>query len=416
MIPFFICIFSGALLLSSFFSCIAGEKEDGKNAVKLALVAVCVYVPFSLLAYGAFEETGKFLYPDEHYFSSTGMNFATYGFVGAIAECFTSARDQALGVFSYAVPYLFFGSKNGELLCYAIPITASAGIPPCAYLILRHVSDRQRAFRAALLYVFLGLGFYFSSHLLRDSQVAFITTLSILLYLRPFSLKNVFFFYGLTLIASGLRPENGILTGILLCFYLFFKSKRNSFRVPLLVLTSMFIFLAGVVFFPEISNRISEFATGAENYALSTAEGVAEGGGSLGKIVYGLPMGIRNVFIVINSLFPLLAIIGIVRNILSIPELKSLVSILPFLAAFIFLCILTLKTIPFLLKNYGKLHQDLKTLALYLLVFLGLNSFSMEQRRIFGIYVILLLFWEMTRNFLLDRRMQNNKKLLVPRI
>lgn len=375
---------------------------ERKKALKIFLLSSLLYFIFALFAYWAYaiNNNSFFQYPDQENFYEMSQYLGRLPNLKSIFDgCFTDqvylilTENQGayfyLGITSYFANHCLGG--NNVLFQILNVSFLAALIPVFVFRILTTFVSVKRAFKSTIVFVFCSYIFYYSPWILRDIHIALLYTIGLSLLYSSFKFYRLLVLCVLAFITFYFRVEHGLFMLFMPLLYVYEQTKGSKIvRYSLITIGVVIMLCLSVLIIPDIM----AFQGTLERYQ-HTTQAVAEEGG-LGKHIYRLPTGIKELVIILYSqMFPFPSW-NLVADAKDFPQLIICLTqmIAPTFWFVVWFCVIQI--IRF--KDYRKSLPNILILSvLIFLFFLLANSSNINPRRLICMYPVLYIFYVMAK-------------------
>lgn len=370
------------------------------RACKIAYLSLFSYAVFTCIAYFGFVKEGMFfVYPDQGTFFSESQYLGDFNSLYQIFDaCFihpvyveNSGAYFTFGSIAY-IANSYFDGNSIFLQMIHVAFLASL-ITVFVFRILLFFVAETSAYRGTICYAFCSYIFYFSPWLLRDIHIALLYAIGLSILFSEFKVYRLIILCVLLFLTLFFRLENGLFMVFMPLLYLYEQTKRNkilhySFIILLLVV--------GVIISSVIFSQLLFLQGSFERYVEYTQNSAEESSG-LGKYIFRLPSGIKQLVSVLYSQitpFPSWTMALQATNLF-----QFLTGCIQMIApAFWFLVWFCVVKAMYALEEYRKgLPPILLYSGLAFLLFLFANSSNIMPRRLFCMYPVLYLFFVIAR-------------------
>lgn len=365
-------------------------KEDGYKIFSISLV---VYSLYSIIVYSETISRGEFLlYSDQEWFYQVSQELGGLNNIQEIFKrCFiyrehieTEGAYFYMGVLSFIANKFFSGNSIIFQMLNVVFLASLINI--FVYRILLFFIEYKNAFKYALIYVFGSYIFFYSPWLLRDIHIALLYAIALTLLFSSFKVYKLFLFIPIILITVEFRFEHGVFLMIFPFLYVYDKIKDSK----KMLFFTIILFCSGILYFSSfIISNLSNIFMAMENYEEFTIEQAEETGG-LGRYIFYLPIGVRQIVSVIYSQMSPFPSWNLLLSAKSLPDI--IIGIIAMISP-IYWFIVWYIVITNYVSNKGRFQAILKYSGIILVCFLFANSGNMTIRRIICMYPVIYLFY-----------------------
>lgn len=307
---FFVII---GLYIFFFLSCfcisyvIFDTTPQKKIALKIFSFSSFLYFFFSLLVYWGYviNNNSFFQYPDQESFYEMSQYLGGLPNVESIYnDCFTDQIYLALtenqGAYFYFGLISYFANHylGGNSVLFQILNVSflAALIPVFIFRILISFVSVRRAFLSSIIFVFCSYIFYYSPWILRDIHIALLYSIGLSILYTPFKVYRLLLLCILSFVTFYFRAEHGLFMLFMPLLYVYEQTKKNKIvHYSLIGISIVIIMGLSIIIIPEIM-AIQKTLNSYQEFTQDAAE---EGG--LGKYIYRLPMGLKELVAVLYS-------------------------------------------------------------------------------------------------------------------
>lgn len=402
--PVLLLYFIGVLATIFVITATNKDREERKDTVTVFLVTLTASIILVLANYLNYIKNGfPFLYPDQiHFYEEAKIVSAQENLMQCIKYVSDNYREyQSIYILNGILGYtdrLVTGKVNLLPLLFSVAYF-TALIPTFFYHTVKIYLPRSSSFKSSLYLALATPMIAYSGYLLRDIHLTLVFSIVLFWVVRKVTLPRIIGIIILFPIVAGLRIVNIFLLIAMLAIFLFNGNASKIVRYLCII-----AFIACSFYFAlKISELYNTTISRLEHYNEFTNTLVDETSG-IGKKLYSLPTGIKEVAIILNGLisFPFWGHIDL--NLDLTEHLMLTYSTISNFGWFF-----TVSGLFFFVKPLWGLLSDNKNrllLHLFLLSFLYIasNVSNMTTRRIMYVYPIIML------PFLIVYHSQSSKK------
>ncbi|MDH6312734.1 hypothetical protein M2137_001509 [Parabacteroides sp. PFB2-10] len=395
-----------ALLLSR------GNRKEQSDLLSIFNLGYFVYMTMALIANFAYNEIGSFYkYPDQNHFYEVASALGNSNSISAIFNlCFIDRvhiEQEGFYFLTGSLAYIANCFFDGNSVLFQIVNAAFVAllINLFIYKILLFYTNKTKAFKYTILYMFCSYLLEYAPCVLRDMHIALLFTVGIYIIHLPFSVKRLLFLFIILPVAIELRLETGFFFSVFIFVYIFIKGNNYVYKNTLYVTTFVFIGFALFYFGQNLIVRFGSINKTLVHYLEYTQDAANETDG-LGKILYALPNGIKQIAITMFSQmhpFPFWAPLSGDKSIL------QLVCSFPGTIAPLFWFYVVFSSFNQLKRSVSNSSLMLIFLLLSFLIFLLLNSSNINTRRLVCMYPVLYAFFVQSQFVLTKKEIKNQK-------
>ena len=377
-----------------FFDTIAQRKI----ALKIFFLSSFLYFLFSFFAYWAYTVNNNcfFQYPDQDNFYEMSQYLGELPNVKSIFDdCFTNQVYRLLtenqgayfysGLLSYVANH-YLGGNNVLFQILNVSFLAAL-IPVFVFRILLSFVSIRRAFLSSVVFIFCSYVFYYSPWILRDIHIALLYSIGLSILYTPFKVYRLLLLCILSFITFYFRAEHGLFMLFMPLLYVYEQTKKNKIvHYSLIGISIVIIMGLSIIIIPEIM-AIQKTLNSYQEFTQDAAE---EGG--LGKYIYRLPMGLKELVAVLYSQMSPFPSWGGIVNAKNFPQLIiGLVQIIaPAFWFIVWFCVIQILRC----KDYRSLLPNILILSGFIfLAFLIANSSNINPRRLICMYPVFYIFY-----------------------
>lgn len=369
-----------------------------KIALKIFSFSSFLYFFFSLLVYWGYviNNNSFFQYPDQESFYEMSQYLGGLPNVKSIYNnCFADQIYLALtenqGAYFYFGLISYFANHylGGNSVLFQILNVSflAALIPVFIFRILISFVSLRRAFLSSIIFVFCSYIFYYSPWILRDIHIALLYSIGLSILYTSFKVYRLLLLCVLSFITFYFRAEHGLFMLFMPLLYVYEQTKKNKIvHYSLIGISIVIIMGLSIIIIPEIM-AIQKTLNSYQEFTQDAAE---EGG--LGKYIYRLPMGLKEIVAVLYSQISPFPSWGGITNAKNFPQLIiGLVQIIaPAFWFIVWFCVVQILRY----KDYRDLLPNILIFSgLAFLAFLIANSSNINPRRLICMYPVFYIFY-----------------------
>lgn len=368
------------------------------KTLKIFRLSSFLYFSFALFSFWSYIENNNsfFQYSDQDNFYEMSQYLGSLPNIKSIFDaCFINQPYLALtenqGAYFYLGIISYFANiyLGGNSVIFQILNVSflAALIPVFVFRILAYFVSLKSAFRYVIIFIFCSHVFYYSPWILRDIHIALLYAIGLSILFSPFKVYRLIVLSLLVFITTFFRLEHGLFMLFMPLLYVYEQTKYNKFIHYTFVIIGLgvCVFL-GTIILPEVIS-IQSTLSGYVDYTQEAAE---EGG--LGKYIYRLPIGIKQIVTVLYSQMSPFPSWNLAVNAKNFPQfiIGIVQMVAPLFWFIVWFCIVKVMST----KRYKNILPSIAIYAgLILVVFLLLNSSNMNPRRLICMYPVLYLFF-----------------------
>lgn len=402
------------LLVGNFFGYITNNNDMRNKAISAFNIIFIFYILLAFIHYlGYLDDWSSFTVDtkDEYKFYIMADTNKYYTISEIFVKCFLDRAYLEYGLYVFYISSLASISYNyidgHNLLVQQLGTVLFGSMTTLVvYKMLAVYVNSIKSFKYTLTFMALSLFSYYSFVLLRDIPIAFFFAFGVYIVLKKKNNKflDLILLFITNWIVWELRSEHGFIFTLLVLYYCYKNFKSNKILLLTLGLTGVFVFSLITLSYKE--RALQSF----DKYDDFTSESVNANQDSIGKILYGLPPGIKQISIVAVSQiqpFPSWGPLLESKNIYNVflGSLQIICQIFWFLIYFSIL-----KWILLDRKNKF-IRNEILIVLLICIVFFLINSINMTLRRIIGMYPFIYLLYVVTKETAVSAKENSITKL-----
>ncbi len=384
-VPFFYVI----LLAISWI--VSKNGEFGKT-IKLVLLILPFYLFYSFITYWDIQGLDGFFYSDETYFYPTLSSLASEKSIAAIWQktIITHSHRDYEGFFLIhgSIAYLAQKYFEGNSIVLQSIWVAFFGVLTnlFIYKLFRFYFYENKAFNLTLIFALFTPFVFYMPWILRDIHIVLLYSIALYFVHKNTSLLNIVILLIISFITIEFRFENGLLLLIFPVLNTFINSDYQQnvkkYFPTILSFSVLIVYYAVTIEEQNVITSIDKIAV----YSEFTDESLNDG---LGAKLYGLPIGIKQLAIVVNSQFTPMPPWFLLREYKGFIIGSLIMLINTSFWSILILIGLLLTTKKKILK---KMPTSLKYVALFGVLVLFVNSPNLTIRRVLCIYPVFYLW------------------------
>lgn len=369
------------------------NKTDLRNLLSIFFVAFIIYMLYALVAYLDYAKMGAFSAPDHLHFFEIGDNLGRYNSIKSIFN--TTIIDRyhrenegahfLFGSLAFIANKFFDGNS---VLYQTLHVSFLALLVNLfVYKILTFYVNHKSAFKYTIIYLTFAYILARSPWIVRDNHIALFYVIGVYMVHLPFSLKRLIILLFIQVITLEFRFEHGVAFTFFPLAFLYLKGGENKYRRLYYLVTSLVLLVAIAYSASYILSSLNTVLNTVDRYSVLSSTSAEESGG-LGTILYRLPIGIKQLAILVFSQitpFPPWYPLENSQNFY-----QTLNNIF-FAVSPIFWGYVVYVSVTGFKKNYKQLPRITKWLVILAIIFLLANTANMNLRRIMAVYPIIYI-------------------------
>lgn len=296
--------FSIFILLVGYGLCLTIDKQDRNSGFTLFNIVFSLLTLFAVLHYlDAVTNYDEFAqgWRDEYKFWLISEEL---GHLSSISDIFKTSYTEFIysdlpgystyiGSISYIAKNYFDG--NNLLLQFNGSLVWSSLMSIIIYKTSLLYVNNNQAYINALCFSLFTVIFAYSFVFLRDIMISFLYSVMFYIILKNYSLKNLFFLIICTLLIWQIRFEHGLFSIAFILLYLISKFKKRKLAI---IIAGVIVTSITLIVFRDL--LVKSFST-IERYGSRGELSAMDKSDSLGKTLYGLPLGIKEIAFFVTS-------------------------------------------------------------------------------------------------------------------